>query len=87
MLGKLWVWNWTNRAAYDDRGYSDRTAQPGSLSELGAGQNEALSMSGGCYLARLSHANLIDKMSHPALDGAEDIRFRVVAVRATHSGF
>lgn len=87
MLGNVWVWNWTNRAAYDDRGYGDRTAHPGSLSELGAGQNEALSMSGGCYLARLSHANLIAKMSHPALDGAEDIGFRLVAVRANNSGF
>jgi hypothetical protein len=45
-----------------------------------------MSMQGGCYLARLSHANLLSKMSHPALDGAEDIGFRLVAVRRADSG-
>ncbi|MGH8021109.1 MAG: formylglycine-generating enzyme family protein [Opitutaceae bacterium] len=86
MLGNVWVWNWTNRAQYDARAHGDRVARPASLDTLGAGANEALSMSGGCYLARLTHANLHAKMSHPALDGAEDIGFRLVAVRAADSG-
>lgn len=86
MLGNVWVWNWTNSKAYEARGTGNRVARPAALGELGLEDNEAMSMQGGCYLARLSHANLLSKMSHPALDGAEDIGFRLVAVRKADSG-
>jgi len=33
---------------------------------------------GGSYLARAAHANLLSSMSHPVLDGAEDIGFSLV---------
>jgi formylglycine-generating enzyme len=86
MLGNVWVWNWTNAPRYEDRPRGDRMARPASLGELGVSHNEPIAMQGGCYLARLSHANLLSKMSHPALDGAEDIGFRLVAVRFVDSG-
>jgi formylglycine-generating enzyme required for sulfatase activity len=86
MLGNVWTWNWTNAAHYDARGRGDRTARPAPLAGLGVAANEPISMQGGCYLARLSHANLLSRMSHPALDGAEDIGFRLVAVRRADSG-
>lgn len=86
MSGNIWTWNWTNAADYDGRPTGMRTAQPKPLAALGTALNEKISMQGGCYLARLSHANLLAKMSHPALDGAEDIGFRLVAVRRADSG-
>ncbi len=86
MLGNVWVWNWTNAKAYEARGKGDRVARPPALGELGLEANGSIAMLGGCYLARLSHANLLSKMSHPALDGAEDIGFRLVAVRRADSG-
>ncbi|MBL9214481.1 MAG: SUMF1/EgtB/PvdO family nonheme iron enzyme [Opitutaceae bacterium] len=86
MLGNVWVWNWTNAADYEARGAGDRTARAAALDGLGVATNRAIAMQGGCYLARLSHANLLSKMSHPALDGAEDIGFRLVAVRRADSG-
>ena len=54
--------------------------------DLGAECNARLSMQGGCYLARLTHANLFSKMAHPATDGACDIGFRLAAVPALRSG-
>lgn len=86
MLGNVWVWNWTNAAAYEARSPGARVARPVALGELGVSANQAMAMQGGCYLARVSHANLLSKMSHPALDGAEDIGFRLVAVRQEDSG-
>ena len=86
MLGNVWVWNWTNAAAYEARPRGDRVAQPAALGELGVSANKPIAMQGACYLARVSHANLLSKMSHPALDGAEDIGFRLVAVRQVDSG-
>lgn len=86
MLGNVWVWNWTNQAKYDARSQGDRVARPDTLAELGADRNEHLTMQGGCFLARLSHANLFSKMSHPAMEGAHDIGFRLVAVGREHSG-
>lgn len=86
MLGNVWVWNWTNASAYTSRPWGDRTASPSPLTHLGTIHNAAMTMTGGCYLARLSHANLLAQMSHPALDGAEDIGFRLVAVRRRDSG-
>jgi hypothetical protein len=82
----VWVWNWTNAPRYEERPRGERTARPATLDELGVARNEPIAMQGGCYLARLSHANLLSKMSHPALDGAEDIGFRLVAVRFADSG-
>jgi len=87
MLGNVWVWNWSSVAAYEGRPAGARTARPQPLAELGIAANGPMTMQGGCYLARLSHANLLAKMSHPALDGAEDIGFRLVAVRRADSGF
>jgi formylglycine-generating enzyme required for sulfatase activity len=86
MLGNVWVWNWTNSKAYEARGTGDRVTRPATLGDLGLETNVSMSMQGGCYLARLSHANLLSKMSHPSLDGAEDIGFRLVAVRKADSG-
>lgn len=86
MLGNVWVWNWTNAERYKDRPSGARKARPDSLKDLGVNRNVGMSMTGGCYLARLSHANLLANMNHPALDGAEDIGFRLVAVRQRDSG-
>ena len=86
MLGNVWVWNWTSVAEYEGRAAGPRTSRPSALDALGAGANQPMTMQGGCYLARVSHANLLAKMSHPALDGAEDIGFRLVAVRKADSG-
>lgn len=75
MLGNVWVWNWTNNAHYQHRPSGSRTVRPESLAELSVKGNEHMTMTGGCYLARMSHANLISRMCHSALDGAEDIGF------------
>lgn len=85
-LGNVWVWNWTNSEHYLARPEGSRTARPEFLNHLGTDTNAHMTMTGGCYLARMSHANLLSKMSHPALDGAEDIGFRLVAVRQRDSG-
>ncbi len=86
MLGNVWVWNWTNNARYQNRPVGPRAAHPESVANLNIEGNEHMTMTGGCYLARTSHANLLSRMSHPALDGAEDIGFRLVAVRKQDSG-
>ncbi len=86
MLGNVWVWNWTNNNQYESRAFGSRRARPASLEQLAVEGNQAMTMTGGCYLARVSHANLLSRMSHPALDGAEDIGFRLVAVRQRDSG-
>jgi formylglycine-generating enzyme required for sulfatase activity/S-formylglutathione hydrolase FrmB len=86
MLGNVWVWNWTSAVTYKNRALGERVARPSPLADLGVGGNAPMTMTGGCYLARLSHANLLAQMSHPALDGAEDIGFRLVAVRRRESG-
>ncbi|MCB1120982.1 MAG: formylglycine-generating enzyme family protein [Verrucomicrobiae bacterium] len=86
MLGNVWVWNWTNEASYNSRSVGSRSARPETLAQLGLNSNARMTMTGGCYLARVSHANLLSKMAHPALDGAEDIGFRLVAVRNRDSG-
>lgn len=86
MLGNVWVWNWTNADQYRTRPIGSRSARPNSLEQLAVEGNRAMTMTGGCYLARVSHANLLSSMSHPALDGAEDIGFRLVAVRQKVSG-
>tara|TARA_B100001123_G_scaffold449288_1_gene613966 strand:- start:406 stop:2457 length:2052 start_codon:yes stop_codon:yes gene_type:complete len=87
MLGNVWVWNWTSKVSYQNRPFGSRTARPESIAKLGLEVSEHMTMTGGCYLARLSHANLLSRMSHPALDGAEDIGFRLVAVRQRDGGF
>jgi len=86
MLGNVWIWNWTNADHYRSRSTGSRSAYPDSLEQLEVAGNLAMSMTGGCYLARISHANLLSSMSHPALDGAEDIGFRLVAVLKKDSG-
>jgi len=86
VVGNVWSWNWTNDAVYERRPAANRVATPARLSDLGAGRNERLTMQGGCYLARVTHTTLFSKMSHPALDGAVDIGFRLVAVRRADSG-
>jgi len=68
------------------RPVGDRIARPRRLTELGVDHNETVAMQGGCYLERLSHANLLAKIGHPALDGAEDIGFRLVAVHKADFG-
>ena len=57
-----------------------------ALESLALGENPHMAMQGGCYLARVPHISLYAKMSHPALDGAEDIGIRLVAVRVVDSG-
>lgn len=86
VVGNVWCWNWTNEAAYERRPTGDRIATTPQLEELGAGRNERMTMQGGCYLARVTHTTLFSKMAHPALDGAVDIGFRLVAVRRAESG-
>ena len=86
MLGNVWVWNWTNADHYRARPVGSHSALPESIEQLSVEGNYAMTMTGGCYLARLSHANLLASMSHPALDGAEDIGFRLVAVLKKDSG-
>lgn len=86
MLGNVWVWNWTNSEHYRARPAGSRIAHPESLEQMNVKGNAAMTMTGGCYLARMSHANLLADMSHPALDGAEDIGFRLVAVQQSNGG-
>jgi hypothetical protein len=61
MLGNVWVWNWTNQAWHEARPRAGRTARAPSPDELGVARNEPISMQGGCYPARLSHAYLVSK--------------------------
>ena len=86
MAGNVWVWSFTPRDEFSGRPTGDRTTQPPKFQELGVVQNRPMAMHGGCYLARLTHVNLFAAMSHPALDGAEDIGFRLVIVPAERSG-
>lgn len=86
MVGNVWVWSFTPRDSFSARPNRDRTVAPLSLEALGVAQNRPMAMHGGCYLARLTHVNLFAAMSHPALDGAEDIGFRLVIVPAEHGG-
>ena len=80
MVGNVWVWNYMNAAAYEGRPVAERTATVPRLGELGVDHNTRITMQGGCFLARVTHTTLWSKMSHPALDGAVDIGFRLVAV-------
>ena len=80
MVGNVWVWNYTNAAAYEQRPVAERTASVPRLAALGVDRNARIGMQGGCFLARVTHTTLWSKMSHPALDGAVDIGFRLVAV-------
>ncbi|MDE2992570.1 MAG: SUMF1/EgtB/PvdO family nonheme iron enzyme [Chloroflexota bacterium] len=80
MVGNVWVWNYTNAAAYEERPIAERTATAPRPGELGVDRNARMTMQGGCFLARVTHTTLWSKMSHPALDGAVDIGFRLVAV-------
>ena len=75
MVGNVWVWNYTNAAAYEQRPVAERTATVPRLAVLGVERNARISMQGGCFLARVTHTTLWSKMSHPALDGAVDIGF------------
>ena len=83
MVGNVWVWNYTNAAAYEQRPVAERTATVSRLAALGVDRNARITMQGGCFLARVTHTTLWSKMSHPALDGAVDIGFRLVAVPGT----
>ena len=80
MVGNVWVWNYTNAAAYEQRPVAERIASVPRLATLGVDRNARITMQGGCFLARVTHTTLWSKMSHPALDGAVDIGFRLVAV-------
>jgi formylglycine-generating enzyme required for sulfatase activity len=86
VVGNVWCWNWTGEDTYERRPVADRVATPTRLADLGAGRNGRLTMQGGCYLARVTHTTLFSRMSHPALDGAVDIGFRLVAVRRADAG-
>lgn len=85
-VGNVWVWSFTPRDTFAKRADGDRTALPPRWSELGVERNLPMAMHGGCYLARLTHVTLFAAMSHPALDGAEDIGFRLVIVPAAQAG-
>ena len=86
MMGNVWVWNYTSMKACDASLSSDRIAVVPDLLDLGAQRNEVLTMQGGCYLARLTHAHLHSRMGHPALEGACDIGFRLVAISNDQTG-
>ena len=94
MAGNVWSWNFqrqvtVNNTRPGDEGQglgSARTSIVPTIASLGAHENANITMQGGCYLARIAHTSMFAKMSHPALDGAEDIGIRLVAVRATNSG-
>ncbi|MAG36757.1 MAG: hypothetical protein CL878_11030 [Dehalococcoidia bacterium] len=86
MMGNVWVWNYTNAATYEQRPVAERTATVPRLDELGVDRNAHISLLGGCFLARVTHTTLFSKMSHPALDGAGDIGFRLVAVQPAQAG-
>lgn len=87
MTGNVWTWNFSSMTQYESRPRGEREAHVPRLHDLGAGANEVLTMQGGCYLARLTHANLFSKMGHPALDGACDIGFRLVVVDRARFGW
>ena len=86
MVGNVWVWNYTNAAAYEQRPVAERIATVPQLDALGVDHNARISMQGGCFLARVTHTTLWSEMSHPALDGAVDIGFRLVAVPGAAEG-
>lgn len=94
MAGNVWTWNFQRQATENGHRAGDegkgggetRTAIVPAIASLGAQENAPLTMQGGCYLARIVHTSLFAKMSHPALDGAEDIGIRLVVVRAGNSG-
>ena len=69
----------TQRPTSSDRSQSGQPPCHG-LAALGVDRNARITMQGGCFLARVTHTTLWSKMSHPALDGAVDIGFRLVAV-------
>ena len=85
MIGNVWVWNHASEAGSREA-TGPRRAAVVPISALGADRDARLTMQGGCYLARLTHANLYSRMAHPATDGACDIGFRLVAVRPEESG-
>ena len=94
MVGNIWSWNFERQVTDVGRLRGDeaegtggaRTAIVPPLESLGAQENANLTIQGGCYLARIAHTAMFSKMSHPALDGAEEIGIRLVAVRAANSG-
>lgn len=94
MVGNIWSWNFQRQVMDGDRrpgdeaegGGTARTGVVPPLESLGAQENASITMQGGCYLARIAHTAMFAKMSHPALDGAEDIGIRLVAVRVANSG-
>ena len=94
MAGNVWSWNFQRQVMHDGKRPGDeaqgrdgsRIATVPELASLGAEENAHLTMQGGCYLARIAHLSIFAKMSHPALDGAEDIGIRLVAVHAADSG-
>jgi len=86
MVGNVWCWSWASRDAFRGRPDGDRTAEVPQLADAIAAANGPMAMHGGCYLARLTHVTLSAAMSHPALDGAEDIGFRLVAARTSQAG-
>lgn len=86
MVGNVWCWSFTPAAGFHRRADGDRQATLPAWEQLGVARNGAMAMHGGCYLARLTHVTLFAPMSHPALDGAEDIGFRLVAVRGANAG-
>ena len=94
MAGNIWSWNFQKQLMQEGRRAGDdapgsgesRVATVPNLASLGADENGHMTMQGGCYLARIAHLSIFSKMSHPALDGAEDIGIRLVAVRAANSG-
>lgn len=86
MVGNVWCWSMTSSADFSHRADQDRQALPPKLARTGVDRNGSMAMHGGCYLARLTHVTLFAPMSHPALDGAEDIGFRLVVVRAREAG-
>lgn len=65
VVGNVWEWSFSTALGSDD---------PWSA----AATNDAMALHGGCYLARLTHMTIPSRMSHPSLDGASDIGFRVV---------
>jgi formylglycine-generating enzyme required for sulfatase activity len=86
MVGNVWCWSFTPAADFHRRADGDRQAALPVWEHLEVARNGAMAMHGGCYLARLTHVTLFAPMSHPALDGAEDIGFRLVVVRAATAG-
>ena len=61
MVGNVWVWNYTNAAAYEERPVAERIATVPRLDALGVDCNARMTMQGGCFLARVTHTTLWSK--------------------------